>query len=69
VGAKNGAYEQECEREQNGELNRTHKSSSEIKWTWGRELATLENSRVGEGYAESEKGRKERKKWLGFQPK
>src|ERR1700744_1191940 len=30
VGAKNGAYEQECEREQNGELDRTHEPSSEI---------------------------------------
>jgi hypothetical protein len=31
VGAKSGTYEQECEREQNGELNRTHEPSSEIK--------------------------------------
>jgi hypothetical protein len=30
VGAKSGAYEQESEREQNGELNGTHEASSEL---------------------------------------
>src|ERR1700722_10071905 len=30
VGAKSGAYEQECVREQSSELNRTHEPSSEL---------------------------------------
>src|SRR5579871_5493642 len=69
VGANGGAYEQECERKQNGELDRTHEPSSEISSGPGDENSRCwKTHEWSKGKCEKEKEMRRNQEWLEFQP-